>query len=374
MNICFDALSLYQLQGTGLYSYSYSLIDSLIKSYHQGNYHLLWDMSPHIKTWDTVTQLSYFPIKVNRITNDFSSLEDYIKKNNIHVYHSPNNGFSFPYNKVCPYIMTVHDLITVNNEKYSDERYAEKFFSLFPYALKKTDKIIAVSEFVKSELLKYFKVDEDKVEVIYPIIGTDMPVDMKICSKNILKYKYNIDCPFILYVGGLHPRKNLRSLIVNFKEIKSLEPNLKLVIVGQNKGKRSAYYEDLISLCTKLNIMDSVIFTGVVHQRDIYYFYSQCLCLINLSEYEGFPFTLAEAVLTGTPAIYSNIPSNLEVAGYTGIVVNQRDPGEIKDSLLNMVKNPELRNQISVRMQSREVSFKGDDSVNKIIKLYEGFI
>lgn len=373
MKICLDGFALSSLEGTGLYSYSHGLIMQLIDHYPQGDYHLIWNDSPKPKL-PTEKEVNLAPLKVNRISGDFSGLERYLKTKEITIYHSPNNGLSMPSNKVCKYVITVHDLIALSDEQYVDQQYKCKFLTHFPTAVKCADKIIAVSDFIKQDLLTYFSIPENKIEVIYPTSSLDSSEGRNVNIKNILKYKYNLESPFILYAGSIHKRKNLRTLLSAFRHIVKKHPETKLVIVGKTDGKRDAYYKSLLTLIDILEIRNSVIFTGIVPLKDMYYFYSQSHCFINLSEYEGFPLTSLEAMECGTPVVCSNISSMREVVGSGGILINQRDEQEIVSTILKILNDNEYRNALRASASSQARNFDSSLSTKKIFNLYESFI
>jgi glycosyltransferase involved in cell wall biosynthesis len=373
MKICLDGFSISSLEGTGLYSYSHGLIKQLVEHCPQGDYHLLWDDSP-TPIWESVRKINYPNLRVNRVNGDLSSLENYLKIKDISVYHSPNNGFSLPSNKICKYVITVQDLIVLTNERYVDEQYKRKFLTFFPSAVKFTDKIIAVSNSIKQDLLTYFPISEDKIEVIYPTSTLPITDNRNINGKNLLKYKYDIESPFIFYAGSIHSRKNLRTLLVAFKGVLKEHPSLKLVISGKNNGKRSSYFNGLISLANLLEIRDSVIFTGLVPLQDMYYFYSQCQCFINLSEYEGFPLTCFEAMECGTPVICSSIPAMKEVVGNGGILINQRDDKEIASNILKIIDDTQYREKLKASGYRQVKSFNNSLNSNKLIDLYKALI
>lgn len=371
MKICFDGLALSKLQGTGLNTYSYELINSLINTYPQGSYDIIWDDSPQIEDWSEVKSLVYSHENFNRLKNDYSLLENYLIENKIDIYHSPNNGFSLPKKKVCPFVITVHDLIAVTNKKFVDKSYLNKFLKVFPKSLEKADKIIAVSNFIKSELLKNFQVPEEKIQVIYPACDIEPPKDNLLSSKDFLKNKYHISNPFILYVGSIHKRKNLRTLLTVFRKIKKKNKNLKLVLVGKIDGKREKYYSEIRILSTQLDISESVIFTGIVPRNDLYHFYKECLCMVNLSEYDGFPISVVEAMKLGTPILCSNIPSNFEIARHGCLFVDQRNPNDIKDSILNIMEMPGFRQKLGDAAKIRGAYFSQEQSVSQLIDIYE---
>lgn len=369
MKICIDGLGLNKLEGTGLYTYSYGLIKNLLQFYPQSEYHIIWDDSTNmINSWASSVHLG--SIEIDRINNDYLNLEKYLIENKIKIFHSPNNGFSFSQNISCNKVITVHDLIALSDMKYVDEKYKNKFRSTFPIIIKWADKIIAVSEFIKKQIINYYDVAEDNIEVVYPTFCLDDTNIKENDIKKVLNYNYHIKDDFILFSGSIHPRKNLKSIIYIFKKVLEENPSLKLIIVGRITGKRETYYKELCALIQRLNILESVIFTGIVPLNDMYLFYKQCKCFINISEYEGFPITVMEALTCKAPTICSDIPSMREVAGNKAIFVNPQDSEQIISTLIKIIwsKSP-MDDSLEYIKKFDTVS-----QINKLIRIYEGFV
>ena len=113
--------------------------------------------------------------------------------------------------------------------------------TLIPISLKRADKIIAVSQFIKDEIIKYYKINPDKIECVYNAIGNEFlnpPTGGEISEEHLkeVKNKYNLPKKFILYIGTLQPRKNIPQLIEAFARIKNKLGDFKLVICGDKKA------------------------------------------------------------------------------------------------------------------------------------------
>lgn len=371
MKICFDGLSISQLHSTGLYSYTYEILDNLFNVYPQPDYKIIWDNSSYIDRWKKHNNLSYINLKLNRIKNDYRELEKYIDDNNITLFHSTNNGLSIPNKKLCKNVITVHDLLPINNTKYVDKKYLNKFNSVFNKSLDISDKIIAVSKFIKNELINNLNISEEKIDVIYPGISKNFRLIDETISKNYLKDVYKITDDFILYVGSIHTRKNLDLLFKIFKEINKISDKIKLVIVGKYSGKREDYYLKLKTLGRELNIGQSVIFTGDVTYLDMPYFYSASKCIFNLSDYEGFPITALEAIGSNKPIICSKAYIFKEVFGNKGLLVDPNNISEIKDIVLNLIYNENYYNEILNNQLELVNKFDLNDSIISLVKIYE---
>lgn len=200
--------------------------------------------------------------------------------------------------------------------------YLKKFLRQMPNIINLADGIITVSNHSKNDILKFFPIDKEKIFVT-PLAADDKykPLEKDKCRYNI-KTKYNINNPFILYIGGFSPRKNVSSLIAAFSKIhKNLDRNYDLIIVGSNKDDLDV----LKNLSMDLNIKDNVKFTGFVEEEMLPVFYNACDIFIYPSLYEGFGLPPLESMSCGTPVITSNTSSIPEVVGDGGILINPFD-------------------------------------------------
>ncbi|SHH00126.1 glycosyltransferase family 4 protein [Tepidibacter thalassicus] len=374
MRICIDSLAITKLYGTGLYSYNFELLNNLFEIYPQPKYNLIWEEDVHVKEWDKYKNITYVDLNLNRKYNEYSNLEKYIKNNNVYIYHSINNGFSIPLRKNCKQVITVHDLIPVTHKEYADNKYLEKFTTVFPRVVEKSDKIIAVSNFVKREIIDNFDVSKEKIEVIYPGCSNIFkPMKKEIC-KEFIKVKYKIRGDYLLYVGSIHKRKNLDELIEIFKEVVKYNKYLKLVIVGKCNGKREVYYYKLKVLVNDLGLEDKVIFTGIVDYKDMPYFYNGSELVVNLSDYEGFPLSSIEAMACQKLVICFNTSSFYEVLGEGCILVDKKERKIIRDIILEIINNKESVKNIEEKGKRISEKYNWDISNKKLVDVYESIV
>jgi len=374
MKICVDGLGVSKLSGTGCYSYTYGLLSKLLEIYPQPQYDLIWDSEFRIPEWEKHKNLIYQDLKINRKENDYKNLEDYLKNSKTDVYFSPNNGLSIPQNKVCHTIMTVHDLLPVSQKDLVDDKYYQKFMALFPNAIQKSDKIIAVSHFIKHELMAYYNVPDTKIEVIYPGISPMFkPLNRDFATVS-LKNRYSIGENFILYAGSIHPRKNLEVLIHVFDFLLKDMDDMQLVIVGSIDAKREEHYLTLKNLAEKLGIGNRVIFTGKVDYTDMPYFYNGARCFVNLSSYEGFPHTSVEASACNCPVV------SLRNSSFSGVdiphafLLDTLDVNLLKNVIGNIMREKETRNDLQKPFLGKKSKYSWDSVTNKMVHLIESTV
>jgi len=267
-------------------------------------------------------------------------------------------------------IFTVHDLtpITHGNKHKLGKKW---IFQLFlPRTLKYADRIVAMSENTKKDILKcYPKIDKTKIKVVYPYASEDFRI---IKDKKALlncRKKYNLPEKFFLYVGTLEPRKNIDNILKAIAEIYN-KVKIPLVIVGTKGWK----YNSIFKKYRDLNLDKRVFFTGYVNQQDLPTIYNLAICLIYPSFYEGFGLPPLEAMKCGTPVITSNTSSLPEVVGNSEIMIDPNSVEELEQKMYKVATDKKLREKLRSQGLERSKKFNKEDFARKIISIYEELV
>jgi glycosyltransferase involved in cell wall biosynthesis len=221
-----------------------------------------------------------------------------------------------------PYITTIHDLQAYHFPQYFS--FFKRYWLYFSWkrCVKTATKIIAISEFVKDDIISTFGVKKDKVITIYnPIDTLEEPVDF-----NVLGEKYNIKPKGYFYtVSSLLPHKNTETLIKLMVKIKNNNDNIpnKLVISGIGDCN------ELKNSLAKYNVQENVIFTGFISDKERNALYKNCYAFLFPSIFEGFGMPPVEAMMFGVPVITTKCTSIPEVTQGRAIYVD--DPYDVND-------------------------------------------
>jgi glycosyltransferase involved in cell wall biosynthesis len=372
MKICIDGFELAYLGGTGLWAYAHEFVENLFQMYPQPQYSLLSYGSQIWETGRKYGNVSCIDIKFNRMDNDYKMLEDYLSRGKINLYHSLNNGFAIPGRAVCKYVMTVQDMIPISNLDFSDTKYKKRFGDIFFRSLGMADRVIAVSGFIRDELMKYTNVDERKVTVIYPGTGCIFKVMDKDIAREYIRKRYNINDKYILFAGGIHVRKNMDMILGAFRAILQKKPDLKLIIAGKTDGKRNIYFNEIKDHAKKIGVFESTLFTGTVNYEDMPYLYNGAECFINPSSYEGFPISSIEAMACGIPSMCKNGEVFREVLGDGGIYFE--DEKGMVDGILKLLRDEKYKKEITARGLEKSRKYRWDDSIKRTVKEYEALL
>jgi len=267
----------------------------------------------------------------------------------------------------------VHDLAPLSIPIYVDDKYAKNFSDKFPIAIQEADKILVVSEFIKSELINSYtdKKIESKIDVVYP--GCSMIFRPLYYNQYypVLYNKFEINGEFLLCAGSIHKRKNWELLFELFKNIRSIKPRLKLVLAGKLDGKREENYIYLKELANKLGIADCVLFLGIVDYLDMPYLYNGAVCTFNLSTYEGFPMVCVESIACGTPVVCLDTSSFREVLGENAPLVKSGDIKTLIYMTLQILNNVNYRQRMVNQLRRKCAQYKWETSIQKTIHAYD---
>jgi glycosyltransferase involved in cell wall biosynthesis len=210
-------------------------------------------------------------------------------------------------------------------------------------------RVLADSEATRRDLVRYYEIAEDKIVVVYP--GRDETLS-PVHDEALLaaaRARCDISGPYLLYVGTLHPRKNLVRLVQAFAALlgedraRSVDPDLRLVLAGQ----MGWLHGEITAQVRKLGLENRVLLAGYVPDADLPALLSGALAFVFPSLYEGFGLPILEAMACGTPVICSNTSSLPEVAGDAALLVDPLDVDALARGILQVVVNEERRSDLT---------------------------
>ncbi|HEX8817338.1 MAG TPA: glycosyltransferase family 1 protein [Terriglobales bacterium] len=289
----------------------------------------------------------------------------------IHIPHL----FGTPRNLPCPYVVTVHDLLDHmyrTSERSSMRRLMN--VRLTRHVLKHAARILAVSNYTKTEVEKLFNVPASRIDVVYNALderflrGHATPAD-----RDLLHARYLVNYPFLLYAGRISPHKNLVRIIEAFSALKTqLEkdgqfPDLKLIIIGDELSKHPDLRRTVIRSC----VQNDVRFLGFIPIEMLRVFYDAAKIFVFPSLYEGFGLPPLEAMAHGTPVVTSNTTSLPEVVGNAAVLVNPENVFEIMRALHRVLLDQALREKLKQRGYEQVKKFSWDDSARRVLRVYE---
>jgi glycosyltransferase involved in cell wall biosynthesis len=242
-------------------------------------------------------------------------------------------------------VVTVHDIIPLVTD-YAPW-ISRKIMEQQAKVIQRADTVIAISEHTKEDLIGHLGIDEDRINVIYQGVDTDIFTPQE-RDEEVLS-RYGIDGPYLLYVGAEKWRKNFEGVLRAFATIKEHRPKLSLVKVGP--GGRQEYRDHHREVIEDVGIEDSVVFTGFIEEAHLPQIYSSAEALLQLSWYEGFGRAPLEAMACGTIPIVSDRTSLPEVVGAVGhtVDIEQDNTG---DRIADLLEEPATTDELIKRAKT----------------------
>ncbi len=368
MRIGFDAKRAFFNQ-SGLGNYSRNMIQYLANVFPKEEYFLF---TPPIKGKNLFevpgqAQIISPATKVERmfpslwrsvsITNEISAL-------NIDIFHGLSNELPLHiYNSKAKSVVTIHDLIFMRYPQWYKpiDRYIYK--KKFHHACNNADKIIAISEQTKADIIYYFEINPDKISVVYqgcnPIFYEHVSDEKK---KEISK-KYHLPENYVLTVGTIEKRKNLLTLIKAMQNIKFPVP---LVAVGRNTD----YAREVRQYIDKNKLGNKVVILNDVKTEELPAVYQMSTIFVYPSIFEGFGIPVIEALNSEIPVITTQKGCFSEAGGKHSIYINPENPEEMGEAINKVLKDKNLRNTMIQNGRKHALNFREEKIANNLMKEY----
>ncbi len=291
-----------------------------------------------------------------------------LKKHRADLFLSPDGYLSLKTN--VPQLAVIHDISFWHRPEdipWMKERYYSYFFPRFAH---KASRIATVSVYSKNDIAGSFGIDPSKIDVVYDGVNEGFkPSSLQ--EQEFIREKYSGGFAYFLYVGALHPRKNIAGLLRAFELYrKNTSRQVKLIIVGSEMHKTAEIFEILETMYFK----DDVIFTGRISEKELNRIYSAALALTYVPFFEGFGIPIAEAMSAGVPVICSDTTSMPEVGGDAVLYVNPSKVEQIAKAMEKVAASPDLRAELIKKGFIQKSKFSWDktscllwDSIAKIL-------
>ena len=247
----------------------------------------------------------------------------------------------------------IHDLNFFQLPEFIPWQERQYYSNFFPRFIKKAYRIATVSEFTQNDITYRFDYAKDNIDVVYNGASEGfLPIHAD--EQKAVREKYTRGFPYFLFVGLIHPRKNLTSLITAFSSFKhAVGSDVKLLVVGSRKW----WTDDMQHALDISSFKDDVIFLGRVKDEDLCRITASALALVYVSLFEGFGIPVLEAMHCDTPVICSAVASLPEVGGNAVLYVDPFDVDSIKTAMLAIYANPELRDELVSKARKQREKF-----------------
>jgi glycosyltransferase involved in cell wall biosynthesis len=289
-----------------------------------------------------------------------------LRKDKLDLFHATSHWLS-PFFSPCDLVITIHDLFNYYLPEVVTRKASLYGRILFPRTFNKAKWLMATTDFMKRELLKYYPQLAHKVSVI-PLGVSDAFGLVSDDGVEKIKKKYDIKKKFVLYVGTLRNHKNVHRLLEAFSKLPShLRNDYQLIIAAEEKAR----YSEIIKRPGELGIEELVQFVGFVQTDDLAVMYKAATVLVLPALCEWFGLPIIEAMACGTPVITSNITSMPEVAGGAALLVNPYNVDELKDAIERVITDESLRYKLSSMGRERAKLFSWTNMAREVLDVYK---
>ena len=352
-----------KLEGIGWFSYE--TLRRITHSHPEVDFYFLFDRQPHASF---IFAPNVHPVVIGPPARHpllfiiwFEwSVWRVLKKIKPDLFLSPDGYLSL--RTKTPSLAVIHDL---NFEHFPEDlplapRLHYRWF--FPRYARKAKRIATVSNFSKNDIVALYGVDADKVDVVYNGVNEKF-TPWAAADIEITRLQYADGSPYFLFVGSLHPRKNLARLFAAYDLFcQNTDLSVKLVVVGEKKW----WTEPIREAFEGMKFKDEVIFCGRLDAEALHRVIASALALTYMSYFEGFGIPILEAFRCGVPVITSNVTSMPEVAADAALLADPFDIEAIAKAMETMAGNADLRQELITKGLQRSAFFSWDSAAHRL--------
>jgi len=285
----------------------------------------------------------------------------HLLRNSFDLFHGTN--YEIPFWSRRPTVVTIHDLSILSQSEVHEQRLVRRARKRLPWMAKRASKIITPSNSVKTEVCEGFGIQPDKVAVTPE---APRPVFKRREDRELLR-RLGIEGDFILFVGTIEPRKNLRRLVEAFDQMlrnTSLSPTLVIA------GGQGWMMDDFVSFIKRTGVEDRVRLTGYLGDEELCGLYSTCAAFIYPSLYEGFGLPPLEAMACGAPVITSRTPALVETVGSAARLVDPKNVDDIARAMAEMLSDKKAREHYAELGTAHVKKYSWEQTALKTLEVY----
>ena len=371
MRIGFDAKRAFS-NNTGLGNYSRDTIRLLSENFIENRYFLYTPKKIDSLRIKFALNKENIVIRtpeslINRVIKSYWRSVSIVKDlftNSIEIYHGLSNELPIGIEKTSiKSIVTIHDLIFIRYPSLFKTIDRKIYYKKSKSACLRANKIIAVSEQTKKDIIDFFNISEDKIIVVYQGCNSIFQKKINIQEKEDINQKYNLPENYLLYVGTIEERKNLITLLTALTKL----PKKKLVVIGNGKS----YKIKCLKYINQNNLSERVIFLNNISIKEMAAIYQSAEIMIYPSIFEGFGIPILEALFCKTPVITSNGGCFNEAGGKYSKYIDPMSAEEIKNAIVEITKSSSLKKKMIIEGYKYAQEFTDKKIAKNIMNVYK---
>ena len=296
------------------------------------------------------------------------SIPKILKKHKIDLFISPDGYCSL--NTTIPQILTIHDL-GFEHFPMHVPFLVRKYYQYFtPKYCKKAAKILAVSQFTKNDIVEKYGIAASKIDVVYNgFMNSKQPIVSSMQTEIHAAFSL-LNTKYFIFIGAVHPRKNVLNLLKAFEVFKSKNNTThQLIIIGRNAWMNA----ELKNYLTEMQFKKDVIWLENCERNKLLEILQNAIAFVYPSLFEGFGIPIIEAMSIGVPVITSNTSAMTEIAGNAALLVNPTNTNEIADAMQLIITDEVLRIGLIEKGRANAVRFSWQQSAEKVMEIIQQF-
>src|SRR6266699_5272840 len=293
-------------------------------------------------------------------------LPRYLAKHPLDVFHGTNFEVPLWTNGRCATVITIHDLSLLLHPRTHQARSVRRAQRRLPRMADAATIVITPTESVREEVCEHLGITREKVLAV-PEAARRVFRPMAPHEAVVIRRRLRINDDFLLFVGTIEPRKDLRTLVQAFEEVAQVHNTLQLVIAG----KRGWLVEDLLKQIRKSRFADRIRLTGYLDDEDLRALYSSCRVFVYPSIYEGFGLPPLEAMACGAPVIASRVTAVVEVCGEAALFFEPKSVSSLARTIDNVLDDHNCRKRLISSGLRRASEFSWSQTGNLTRAVYQ---
>lgn len=367
MRIGFDAKRIFH-NNTGLGNYSRNLVDALHTIYPENEY-LLYDVNgkPNNKYVPKESMEIRTPEGLWKQVSSIwrqSGVKSQLKRDQLDLFHGLSHIVPKNINRTgIPSVVSIHDLIFMRYPELYARVDCKMYERHFRRSCNDADRIIAMSCSTRSDIVHFFQIPEEKIDVVYQSCD---PIFFETSSsedRERVRTKYNLPKEYILNVGTIEERKNLLTLL---KAMVEHQIQMPLVVVG----RPTKYMDHVKKYITQHKIEKQVIFLHSVLTSELPSIYQQCKLFVYPSYFEGFGIPIVEAIASKVPVVTSAGSCFSEPGGGAALYANPSDPEDVGRLMAYVLNSEEISSALVTRGQKHVQKFTSESFARNTFDVY----
>lgn len=295
--------------------------------------------------------------RIKGIVND-------LKRDGVDIYHGLTGELPLGLSEAgIKSVVTIHDLIFMRCPEYYNPVDVAIYKWKFRNTCKQADRIIAISECTRRDIMELGEIDDSRIHVVYQSCDTRFRQQVSPEQKQDVRARYSLPKRYVLFVGTIEERKNA---LLAAQALPYLSDDIHLVLVG----RQTAYAKTITSFARQNGLANRIHMLSGVPTSDLYAIYQQAECFVYPSRYEGFGIPVIEAIQSRLPVIACTGSCLEEAGGPDNVYVDPDEPQEMAMAIKSITDNPDAARQIVTRSLDYIRRFENGNVAQEMLNVY----